>query len=158
MTHSKRPVLLPLTEPVSIAKAMLAGETARVSGADGINYAVFLVNVQIHPWNKEKYGTTQYAEGFNAGASEMLAALQVFDEKFRPAPPAWKSMDSAPRTGQRFLAWHRGRAQFFHWQDSRNGTQPEGFRDDFIYVYAPGDPNGPECWMDAPEGPNKETE
>lgn len=73
-----RGVIEPLTEPVSIAKAMLAGEQAHViESSNGRAKSVFLVNIQLTSWGYEEQSEYEkgYAEGFNRAAKLMQEAL-----------------------------------------------------------------------------------
>ena len=66
----------------------------------------------------------------------------------------WKPIETAPKDGSRFLAWHKGNVHFFRWQDFKDGSDaPVGWRDNFIYVYPEGDANGPTHWMPLPKEP-----
>jgi hypothetical protein len=66
----------------------------------------------------------------------------------------WQPIETAPKDGTRFIAWHEGRSGFFHWQGNDGTNRPVGWRDDFIYVYPEGDLNGPTHWQPLPEAPN----
>ncbi|MCW3678876.1 hypothetical protein, partial [Burkholderia cenocepacia] len=72
-----REVIEPLTEPVTIRKALLAGRTARVvlSGGDGPVAAVHLVNIGLTGWIHTKETAEAYAKGFNQAAKWMQDAL-----------------------------------------------------------------------------------
>jgi hypothetical protein len=69
-------------------------------------------------------------------------------------PTGWQPIETAPKDGTRFIAWHEGRSGFFHWQGNDGTNRPVGWRDDFIYVYPEGDLNGPTHWQPLPEAPN----
>lgn len=69
-----REVIEPLTEPVSISKALLAGRMARVGGNEKETTA-FLVNIQIAPWGSPKDWVEGYVDGFNRAAKWMQSAL-----------------------------------------------------------------------------------
>ncbi|WP_175867905.1 hypothetical protein [Burkholderia diffusa] len=71
----ERAVVEPLTEPVTIRKALLAGRTARIStSADGKAIAM-LVNIQLTGWNHPREFAEGFAEGFNRAAAWMQSAL-----------------------------------------------------------------------------------
>lgn len=81
---TRRDVIVPLTEPVSIAKAMLGGREAKAETAVGGEVAAFLVNIQLTPWNGSAQYAAGYAGGFNRGAKAMLEALAT------QTPTAWR--------------------------------------------------------------------
>lgn len=61
----------------------------------------------------------------------------------------WQTIESAPKDGTRFIAWHpEGYVDFFHWQKHAN----VGWRDGFIQCYREGD--GPKFWMPLPSPPS----
>ncbi|MES2349134.1 MAG: hypothetical protein V4641_16355 [Pseudomonadota bacterium] len=68
---------IPLEEPVSVAKAMMAHEKARVSlsGGTGPAAAVFLVNIQVQPWTHTAESATAYADGFNRGVEWLRSSI-----------------------------------------------------------------------------------
>ncbi|KWK79401.1 hypothetical protein WM16_07605 [Burkholderia ubonensis] len=72
-----REVIVPLNEPVTIRKALLAGRTARVvlSGGDGTVAAVHLVNIGLTGWVLTKETADAYAKGFNQAAKWMQDAM-----------------------------------------------------------------------------------
>ncbi|OMZ55313.1 hypothetical protein AQ865_20365 [Burkholderia pseudomallei] len=73
-----REIIEPLTEPVTIRKALLAGRTARVvlSGGDGPAAAVHLVNIGLTGWVHTKETAEAYAKGFNQAAKWMQNAMR----------------------------------------------------------------------------------
>lgn len=73
-----REIIEPLTEPVTIRKALLAGRTARVvlSGGDGPVAAVHLVNIGLTGWVHTKETAEAYAKGFNQAAKWMQNAMR----------------------------------------------------------------------------------
>jgi len=65
--------------------------------------------------------------------------------------PQWLPIESAPKDGTCFLAYHDGRVDFWHWQDFKDGSKaPIGWRN-FITVYPDGE--GPALWMPKPPPP-----
>lgn len=73
-----REVIEPLTEPVSISKALLGGKEAHVVQAVGKEVAVFLVNIQLTRWRTSPMAQAWvegYVEGFNIAAKFMQGAL-----------------------------------------------------------------------------------
>lgn len=75
---SSREVIEPLTEPVSIEKALLGGREAKVEKSPGGAVAVFLVNIQVTGWNTTQEHAAHaegYALGFNTAARWMQEAL-----------------------------------------------------------------------------------
>ena len=71
-----RGVIAPLKEPVSIAKALLGGETVSLVTAPGGETAAFLVNIQLTSWNTPKLHTDGFISGFNYAAKWMQNAMQ----------------------------------------------------------------------------------
>ncbi len=68
----------------------------------------------------------------------------------------WQPIETAPKDGSRFIAWHPdGYADFFHWQDHgpKYPEAPVGFRDGFIQVFPEG--TGPKHWMPIPASPEQ---
>ena len=66
----------------------------------------------------------------------------------------WQPIETAPKDGSRFLAFHDGHVDFWHWQDFKDGGKaPVGWRN-FVYVYPDGG-NIPSHWMPLPEPPKK---
>lgn len=75
---TSREVIEPLTEPVSIEKALLGGRDAKVEKSPGGAVAVFLVNIQVTGWNtthEHEAHAEGYALGFNTAARWMQEAL-----------------------------------------------------------------------------------
>ncbi|MCA8351652.1 DUF551 domain-containing protein [Burkholderia cepacia] len=70
----ERAVIEPLTEPVTISKALRAGRVARMEGTASAATA-FLVNIQIAPWGQSKEWVQGYVDGFNRAAKWMQDAL-----------------------------------------------------------------------------------
>lgn len=71
----------------------------------------------------------------------------------------WQPIGTAPKDGTRFLAWHKGRVDFFHWQDLNGRCDaPVGWRDSFIYVFPEFDSSGPTHWIPLPDAPPKPIE
>jgi hypothetical protein len=69
-----REVIEPLKEPVSISKALLGGQVARVGGNETETTA-FLVNVQLAPWGAPKEWVEGFVDGFNRAAKWMQSAM-----------------------------------------------------------------------------------
>lgn len=67
----------------------------------------------------------------------------------------WMPIETAPKTGDRFLAWFPadgGYTDFCRWQDFGPGyNMPIGWRDSFINVYPVGHKLSPTHWMPLPE-------
>ncbi|WP_333976333.1 DUF551 domain-containing protein [Burkholderia cepacia] len=72
--NDQRDVVEPLTEPVTIAKALRGGHLARME-ATASTAAAFLVNIQIAPWGQSKEWVQGYVDGFNRAAKWMQDAL-----------------------------------------------------------------------------------
>ena len=73
-----------------------------------------------------------------------------------PDREAWQPIETAPKDGKRFMAWHKRRVELFRWQGDDGTNRPVGWRDGFIYVYPEGDEDGPTHWMPLPTAPNGE--
>lgn len=84
METTEREVIVPLIEPVSIAKALLGGCEARISTAVGGEVAAFLVNIQLTGWNNPKEHAEGYVRGFNHAAKWMLDAMNEREEVSSP--------------------------------------------------------------------------
>jgi len=97
----------------------------------------------------------EYADLHCDFLQSVLAALRP------PAPPAgispaplageWRTIETAPKDGRRFLAFYKGNVGFFQWQDFGDEC-PVGWRDSFINVYREG--TGPTHWMPVPAAPS----
>ncbi|AJG18800.1 hypothetical protein [Cupriavidus basilensis] len=76
---------LPLTEPVTVAKALLAGERARVVLDNGVGpkATVHLVNIGLTGWVHTQPTAAAYAEGYNAGSSAMRRAIAGPEQRLR---------------------------------------------------------------------------
>lgn len=89
--------VVPLTEPVSIKKALLAGEVAKVERAIAGETAAFLVNIQLTGWRAQPQFTEGFVQGFNFGAEAMLESInsckenEVTSEDVHPTkvPKGW---------------------------------------------------------------------
>lgn len=92
------------------------------------------------------------------GEAEMEFAWQFWQACRRTTPDreAWRPIETAPKDGKRFMAWHKGRVELFRWQGHDGTNRPVGWRDGFIYVYSEGDEDGPTHWMPLPTAPNGE--
>jgi hypothetical protein len=74
-TSTNRSAIVPLTEPVSIHKALLGGREAKLVTAVGGEVAAFIVNIQLTGWNTPKEHAEGYVRGFNLAAKCMQDAL-----------------------------------------------------------------------------------
>ncbi|PFH29085.1 hypothetical protein [Burkholderia sp. JKS000303] len=83
----ERDVIEPLTEPVSIAKAMLGGMRARVGG-NGESTTAFLVNIQIASWGYPMEWVKGCVFGFNRAAKWMQSALLEYQSAQAASQPA----------------------------------------------------------------------
>ncbi|WP_205191323.1 hypothetical protein [Burkholderia sp. LMG 13014] len=83
----ERDVIEPLTEPVSIAKAMLGGMRARVGG-NGESTTAFLVNIQIASWGYPTEWVKGCVFGFNRAAKWMQSALLEYQSAQAASQPA----------------------------------------------------------------------
>lgn len=70
----ERDMIEPLTEPVTISKALRAGRVARIEGTASAATAL-LANIQIAPWGQSKEWVQGYVAGFNRAAKWMQDAL-----------------------------------------------------------------------------------
>jgi hypothetical protein len=97
---TSREVIEPLTEPVSIQKALLGGKEAHVVKSVGKEVAAFLVNIQLTTWLNSTTAPTWvagYVEGFNRAAQLMQSALV---EKYQKNALRYSNCrDSAIRRG-----------------------------------------------------------
>ena len=96
---------VPLEEPVSVAKAMMAQEKARVSlsGGTGPLAAVFLVNIQAQAWTHTQETATAYADGFNRGVEWLRSSIIEYADKL-PTQAA-PEVASAPDAGHEPVCW-----------------------------------------------------
>lgn len=71
---------VPLEEPVSVCKAMMARRAARVVLDKGVGplAAVHLVNIGVGGWTHNKETATAYADGFNRGADWLRSSIIEF--------------------------------------------------------------------------------
>ncbi|TES73977.1 hypothetical protein E2P84_20445 [Burkholderia cepacia] len=104
----EREVIEPLTEPVTIRKALLAGRAARVvlSGGDGPAAAVHLVNIGLTGWVHTKETAEAYAKGFNQAAEWMQSAL--LERQLAPSPTHYSSDGGSCLNCGRALIEHNG--------------------------------------------------
>jgi hypothetical protein len=82
---TNRSAIVPLTEPVSIAKALLGGREAKVVTAVGGEVAAFLVNIQLTGWNNPKEHAEGYVRGFNLAAKWMQDAISQHKDSLTDA-------------------------------------------------------------------------
>lgn len=71
-----REVVVPLTEPVSVTKALLGGVEAKVVTSVEGSVAAFLVNIQLTGWNVPKEHAEGFVRGFNYAAKWMHNAMK----------------------------------------------------------------------------------
>lgn len=78
---------VPLEEPVSIAKAMMAQVKASACLDKGLGplAMVQLVNIQVQPWMHTKETATSYADGFNRGVEWLRSSIIEYADKLAPA-------------------------------------------------------------------------
>lgn len=81
---------VPLEEPVSVCKAMMARSKARVVLDKGIGplAAVHLVNIGVGGWVHDEATATAYANGFNRGAEWLRSSIIEYADKLRQASKA----------------------------------------------------------------------
>ncbi|OEZ85612.1 hypothetical protein JAB8_37940 [Janthinobacterium sp. HH106] len=81
---------VPLEEPVSVGKAMMARRPARVVLDKGIGplAAVHLVNIGVGGWVHTEATATAYADGFNRGAEWLRSSIIEYADKLPPASAA----------------------------------------------------------------------
>lgn len=96
---------VPLEEPVSVAKAMMAQEKARISlsGGTGPLATVFLVNIQVQPWTHTQGTATAYADGFNRGVEWLRSSIIEYADKL-PTQAA-PEVASVPDAGDEPVYW-----------------------------------------------------
>ncbi len=91
-----------------------------------------------------------------AAVARYIEQLERDSRRTTPDREAWQPIETAPKDGTRFMAWHKGRVELFRWQSDDGTNRPVGWRDGFIYVYLEGDDDGPIYWMPLPTAPNGE--
>lgn len=78
---------VPLEEPVSVSKAMMARRKARVvlDKGTGPLAAVHLVNISVGGWTHNETTATAYANGFNRGAEWLRSSILEYAYKLQQA-------------------------------------------------------------------------
>ena len=78
---------VPLEEPVSVCKAMMARRKAHVvlDKGTGPLAAVHLVNIGVGGWTHNEATATAYANGFNRGAEWLRSSIIEYADKLRQA-------------------------------------------------------------------------
>jgi len=104
---------VPLEEPVSVAKAMMAQVKARVSSSNGTELieAVFLSNIQVLPWTHTQGTATAYANGFNRGVEWLRSSIIEYADKLptQAAPEVASVPDAVPQWRKRGTCqWYDG--------------------------------------------------
>lgn len=85
---------VPLEEPVSVCKAMMARMSARVvlDKGTGPLAAVHLVNIGVGGWVHTETTATAYADGFNRGTEWLRSSIIEYADKLPPASAATRDV------------------------------------------------------------------